>query len=74
MVPLNIPVLLISFIVGLILVFIQPIEHRTIFVYPTPSNIDHIQYKDEVDNCYSFSAKLVDCNSASKISKIPPQK
>lgn len=71
---LNIPVLVLSFVVGLILVFIQPIEHRTIFVYPTPSNVDKIQYKDEVDNCYSFSAKLVDCNSASKISKIPPQK
>ena len=40
----------------------------------TPSNVGQIQYKDEVDNCYSYSAKLVDCSSASKISKIPPQK
>lgn len=71
---LNIPVLVVSFAVGLFLVFLQPMEHRTIFVYPTPSNVDQIQYKDEVDNCYSFSAKLVDCSSASKISKIPPQK
>lgn len=71
---LNIPVLVVSFAVGLFLVFLQPMEHRTIFVYPTPSNVDEIQYKDEVDNCYSFSAKLVDCSSASKISKIPPQK
>lgn len=71
---LNIPVLLLSFVVGLIFVCIQPIEHRTIFVYPTPSNVDSIQYKDEVENCYSFSAKLVDCSSATKISKIPPQK
>ncbi len=74
MILLNIPVLLLSFVVGLIFVFIQPIEHKTIFVYPTPSNVDSIQYKDEVENCYAFSAKLVDCNSASKISKIPPQK
>jgi hypothetical protein len=71
---LNFPVLILSFIIGLVLVFIQPIEHKTIFVYPTPTNVDKIQYKDEVDNCYMFSARLVDCNSASKISKIPPQK
>ena len=71
---LNIPVLVLSFVVGLFLVFLQPMEHRTIFVYPTPSNVGQIQYKDEVDNCYSYSAKLVDCSSASKISKIPPQK
>ena len=50
-----------SFIVGMIFICISPVEYKTVVVYPTPSNVDKIQYKDKANNCYKFKAKLVDC-------------
>ena len=38
-------------------------EYKTIVVYPTPTNLEKIQYKDNADNCFQFSAKLVDCGN-----------
>ena len=38
-----------SFVVGLVLVYYSPIEHKTVFVYPTPSNEKKIQYKSQFD-------------------------
>tara|TARA_B100001093_G_C26754975_1_gene982937 strand:- start:1033 stop:1215 length:183 start_codon:yes stop_codon:yes gene_type:complete len=45
-----------------------------IFVYPTPENSNMIQYKDYLNNCFSFSPELVECPSdKSKIYSIPIQ-
>lgn len=51
----------VSFFVGCFFIYISPIEHKTVFVYPTPKNVKKIQYKDNADECFNFSAKLVDC-------------
>jgi hypothetical protein len=50
-----------SFIVGMIFMYISPEEYKTVIVYPSPTNVKKIQYKDEANQCFQFSAKLVDC-------------
>jgi hypothetical protein len=62
---------LLSFIVGCIFVYVSPVSYKTVIVYPTPSNVKKIQYKDHADNCYRFNAKLVKCTSSAR--KIPVQ-
>ena len=61
----------ISFIVGMICIYMSPLEYKTVVVYPSPANIKKIQYKDKADQCFEFSARLVDCTSNAK--KIPVQ-
>ena len=58
---------LLSFLVGAVFLYLSPMEYKTIVVYPTPSNLNQIQYKDNADNCFQFSAKLVDCKNAKQI-------
>jgi hypothetical protein len=62
---------LLSLIVGFIFIYLSPMEYKTVIVYPTPSNVGKIQYKDKADNCYKFKAKLVDCTKDAR--KIPVQ-
>ena len=40
------------------MVFLSPMEYKTVFVYPTPDNVKNIQYKDTAGTCYQFEAKL----------------
>ena len=51
----------VSFFVGCFFIYISPTEHKTVFVYPTPKNVKKIQYKDNANECFNFSAKLVNC-------------
>ncbi len=55
----------VSFVVGMFFVYISPAEHKTVFVYPSPTNIKKIQYKDDAQ-CFDLSARLVDCTKGAK--------
>jgi hypothetical protein len=46
-------------------------EYKTVMVYPSPTNVKKMQYKDKAGQCFDFSARLVDCTSNAK--KIPVQ-
>ena len=47
---------------------------KTIYIYPSPENVDKILFKDKADNCFYFDERIVDCpKDESKISKIPIQ-
>ena len=48
---------------GLFLTYITNPPTRTIFVFPTPENVDEIIFKDKSDNCFSFEANEVECPS-----------
>ena len=49
-------------------------DTRKILVYPTPENIDLLQYRDKTGSCFHFKQNEVTCpNNPSKISKIPVQ-
>ena len=47
---------------------------KVIYVYPTPDNINKIQYKDFTDTCFSFESNKVQCPKDNKdITDIPVQ-
>jgi hypothetical protein len=47
---------------------------KTIFIYPTPENVDRIIFKDKADNCFAFEPVEVDCpKDASLFGVIPIQ-
>jgi hypothetical protein len=53
-------------IVGCVLMCLMPMEYKTVVVYPTPENLDKIQYKDNGDNCFEFSSSNVQCTPNAK--------
>ncbi len=71
---INVPIFLISLAVGLFFVYITIPDMRNIYVYPTPENVDILQYKDKADQCFNYKEKEVACPSnKSEISDIPVQ-
>ena len=72
---INVKLFIISLVVGIFLTYITSSPPNVIYVYPTPENINKIQYKDHSGTCYSFKYKNVKCPSESnKIRKYPVQK
>lgn len=72
---INIRIFIISFAIGIFAVYINcNAEKRKIIVYPTPDNIDQIQYKDDSGTCFKFKQTQVNCPVDTKdISKILAQ-
>jgi len=71
---ISIPVFLISFAVGLFFVYVLGPEMKTIYIYPSPENVDKVLFKDKADNCFYFEEQVVECpKDESQISKIPIQ-
>jgi hypothetical protein len=71
---INIPIFLISLIIGLFLVYITAPYSRTIYVYPTPENTELLQYRDKTNNCFNIIQKEVTCpKNESDITEIPAQ-
>lgn len=70
---INLKVFLISLFIGLVFIWFDN-EKKKITVYPTPSNIDNILYKDKADNCFKYTMEKITCPSnKSKINHIPIQ-
>lgn len=71
---ISIPIFLISFAIGLFFIYILGPEIKTIYIYPSPENVDKILFKDKAENCFYFEPQNVDCpKDESLISKIPIQ-
>ena len=71
---INIPVFIISLIIGIAMVYITMPDNRKIYVYPTPENISVLRYKDKTDTCFTFQQKEVACPKNEKdIFIISPQ-
>ena len=51
---ISLPIFLLSFIFGLIYVYLSNPESITIYVYPTPNNLNKVEYKDRADNCFNL--------------------
>lgn len=70
----NLPAFLVSLALGLLFVYLSDSETNTVFVYPTPYNLDKVEYRDSVGNCFDFSADKLECPSdVSLIKTIPIQ-
>jgi len=71
---INFPVFIISFAFGMFAVYVTMPETKKIMVYPSPDNVDIIQYKDKAGNCFRFQETKVKCPAKeSDISKTPLQ-
>jgi hypothetical protein len=47
---------------------------KTIYIYPTPENVDKVLFKDKADNCFYLKPEEVKCpKDESLISDIPIQ-
>lgn len=69
---ISLPVFLISFAIGLLFIYIMGPEIKTIYIYPSPENVDKILFKDKAENCFYFEEENVECPKDEKlISKIP---
>lgn len=58
---LNIKYFIISLSIGLLYIYLLEENKQTIYIYPTPENIDKYQYKDKSDNCFSYDLEEVEC-------------
>lgn len=71
---IHLPIFLISFLMGVVLVYYYIPQTRHIYVYPTPENIDVLQYQDKTDGCFEFEKKEVTCPAdKSQIEQVPFQ-
>lgn len=67
-------IFLISLAIGLLFVYLHDPQENIIYVYPTPDNVEQIEYKDLANNCFSFTANQVQCpDDKEKIKNIPIQ-
>ena len=69
---INIPIFILSFIVGIIFNYITEPEKTPVNVYPTPDNIEQIEYTDKAGNCFKFGHKKVKCPDDKKKIKVIP--
>jgi ribose/xylose/arabinose/galactoside ABC-type transport system permease subunit len=71
---INIPVFIISLAFGIFAVYITMPDSRKIYVYPSPDNVNVLQYRDKTNTCFSFKQHQVSCpKNESDIFKIPTQ-
>ena len=71
---INVPVFVISFAFGMFAVYVTMPDTKKIMVYPSPDNIDSIQYKDKAENCFQFKQTSISCpTNKNDIYKIPAQ-
>jgi len=71
---ISLPVFIISLSIGLLFVYLSTPPPTVIYVYPTPENINKVEYKDKADNCYQFKSTEVSCVNTEDIKTIPIQK
>lgn len=70
----NIPVFLISLAIGIFIVYTTLGDSRKIYIYPTPENVDLIQYRDKTGSCFGYQQTEIECpTDISKIAKIQSQ-
>jgi hypothetical protein len=71
---ISLPIFLISFAIGLLFIYLMGPEMKTIYIYPSPENVDKVLFKDKADNCFYFKEENVECpKDDNLISKIPMQ-
>lgn len=66
---IHIPTFIVSFSIGLFLVYLFEPKKRVIYVVPTPDNQNDIQYKDLTNTCFSFKSREIRCPSNQSVIK-----
>ncbi len=69
---ISITVFIISFLVGIIYVFLSKPEMKVVYINPTPDNCNTHIYQDKSDNCFKYIAEEVNCENI-QLSDFPVQ-
>ena len=69
---ISLPIFIICLSLGAVYVYLLNPSPNIIYVYPTPDNVNHIEYKDKADTCFRFEASEVSCSN-NKFKEIPIQ-
>lgn len=59
--PLNVLLFVLSFALGSYYIMYVTPEKRRIYVFPTPENVDELQYTDLAENCFKYEPQKVSC-------------
>ena len=71
---INVPVFILAVIIGIVVMYVTMPDTRKIFVYPSPENIDILQYRDKTGSCFTMKQTEITCPKNEKdIAKIPVQ-
>lgn len=71
---ISIPIFLVSFALGILFVYSIGSDLKTVYVYPTPENVNEVLFRDNADNCFAFQQREVGCpTDETKIAKVPVQ-
>ena len=72
---LNIPVFIVSLLLGMYYItYLSGLDRRKIYIYPTPENVDYVQYKDKVGTCFEYRQQETPCPAdATQIATVEPQ-
>lgn len=71
---INLKLFLISLAIGTLFVYLSSPQPNIVYVYPTPDNVDKVEYIDKVENCFKFKAIETNCNiNKENIKDIPIQ-
>jgi hypothetical protein len=54
---------IISFSLGLFLVYILGEDIKVVRIYPNPTNVETVLYKDNAGECFKMKATEVNCSS-----------
>ena len=68
---INLPAFFISLAIGMFCVFMTDPFKRKVYIYPSPDNVDVLQYKDKTGACFVYEQTSVDCPA--KTTKIKAQ-
>jgi hypothetical protein len=58
---ISLPIFIVSLAIGIFMVYITNSPQDVIYVYPTPDNVDKLQYKDKQNNCFEYNATHIKC-------------
>lgn len=72
---INIPVFVLSFALGVLAIYIMgQNQQRIVYVYPTPDNVDNLQYQDQAGTCFAVKQIPTNCPSnLASVFKVPVQ-
>ena len=71
---ISIPLFVLSFMLGMVYIYLSNPPQRSILIYPTVDNNNNFQYVDKADNCFTFVAKEQKCPfNTGPLKKIPIQ-
>jgi hypothetical protein len=58
---LSLPAFIISLAIGLFFIYIWGPEIKTVYVYPSPDNVDKMLFQDKANQCFQLEQQEVSC-------------